>query len=177
MARGVRIALKGVGIALQGVVIALLVGHAPSGSAAEAAASGAVSPLVAASRAARAARDAKAVAQPRKVWTLEDLEALGGTSRADLNFVALPTPGVITVMGSSVTAAEDRPKGVAERYRELLAEANAEIGKLERERLSVSNPLLKGMAGDKPRPAGAVDADLAKWRERRDVAEKYSGGN
>ena len=26
----------------------------------------------------------------------------------------------------------------------------------------VSNPLLKGMAGDKPRPVGAVDADLAK---------------
>lgn len=153
---------------------------APAGPTASAPAPAPVSPLVAASRAAKAARAADA--GTRKVWTLEDLENLERSRPGGVNVVALPTPASLTSMTAPLPGSQaasgvpaQRPGGVAARYEEILAQADAEIAKLERERLAGLNPYLRGLAAETPRPAPLVEADLAKWRERRAVAAQHAG--
>jgi hypothetical protein len=157
----------------------LLLACAPVLAAAQApgapAASGPVSPLVAAARAAQAAREAKGAAPAAKVWTIDDLEALKLRHQSQVNVLSMPGTGAIVTTQQGALPEQASPAGVADRYRELLTQAEAEIAKLERERLAGTNPYLRGMAGEKTRTVPQIDADLAKWRERRDVAARYSG--
>lgn len=148
---------------------------APAGPTASAPSSSPVSPLVAASRAARAAREAAAGRpEARRVWTIEDLEALKAGHEAHVNVLDIPGSSLITT--SATTGLQQAgPAGVAARYRELLAQADGEIEKLQRERLAGTNPLLRGMGGETPRPIPEIDAELAKWKDRRDVASRYVG--
>lgn len=127
-----------------------------------------VSPLVAASRAAKAS---SAAAAPRKVWTLDDLEALRKERPGPVNVTNLPSPSTIAVVNGPAAA----PSGVTDRYRELADQASEEIAKLEREKLSRDNPLLRGMGPAKARTDAEIAADLVRWRERRNLALKSAG--
>ena len=151
---------------------ALAAAEAPAGPTASAP----LSPLVAAARAAQAAREAKGAAPAGKVWTIEDLEALKLQHHSQVNVLSMPGSGAIVTSTSGAARPEQAsPAGVAARYRELLTEAEGEIAKLERERLAGTNPYLRGLGGEKTRTVPQIDADLAKWRERRDVASRYAG--
>lgn len=150
----------------------------PSGPAAQAARPSApasatapapVSPLVAAARRARAAGQAPMA--DRRVWTLADLEALQRERPGTLN--VLPFPGATTIPVSSPSTA--RPQGVEERYRELVTQADAQIEKLERERMATTNPLLRGLAPATPRTPADLQAEIDRWKQRRDDAAKGLG--
>ena len=117
-----------------------------------------------------AAPAAAAPPAPRKarvVWTQADLDRIRAAPNQRL-----------TVLGSSgsigtidVPARHDAA-AVTDRYEVLLVEAEAEIARLERERLAAANPLVRGLAsgaqgGRGPRPLGEIDAELQKWKARR----------
>jgi len=144
-------------LSLMGVAAAATEGSAPSGAAA-------------ASNTTRKPVTARPVVPPKpasKIWTLEDLDRLRQAQPAAVQYLEFPeapaaarplTPGQI-------------PAGVAQRYKELIAEADAAIASLEKERLAATNPLLTGLAGRAPRSMALIDADVARWQQRRSLAE------
>jgi hypothetical protein len=147
-------------LSLVGAAAAPTQGSAPSGAAA-------------ASNTARKPAAPKTVLPQKpapKIWTLEDLEKLRQASPGAVQYLEFPEPAV----AAEPMTPGQVPAGVSQRYQELIAEADAEIASLEKERLAASNPLLAGLAGRKARPLDVVDADLTRWRQRRGLAEGAS---
>ena len=105
---------------------------------------------------------------PRKVWTNADLAKLHDS--AQINYVDTPSIGVAAP--PVPTAVVDNPDGVPERLQELVNEAQANLARLESEKLAGANPLLRGLNGSKPpRPVADVDADIARWSDRLKAAQ------
>ena len=131
----------------------------------------AMSPMVAAAQAARARAAARAPGGA--TWTLATLEALDKRERpTSLNVVSTPDGGGIVVVS---TAGRSGPGGINERYQEMLAQANAELAKLDRERLAASNPLLRGVVESPPRSTAEIGLDTVKWQTRRETATRALG--
>jgi hypothetical protein len=106
----------------------------------------------------------------RKVWTNADLEALRRDPSARLTVLESKAIGRDTARVHAEPSVS--PQDVVDRYQALVAEAERKLGDLERERLAGINPFLRGLASQTggPRPADQVQADLERWRGRRDAA-------
>ena len=110
---------------------------------------------------------------PRKVWTSADLDKLRTSPSTSQRVTFLE--------GQASTAPEPRlvegvvaagPQGVPARLQEMVSEAQANLARLERERLAAGNPLLRGLAAGQPiRPTADIDKDHLKWAERLRLAE------
>lgn len=112
---------------------------------------------------------AKSAVPARKVWTATDLDRL----RAE------PSHGVTVVETASASVSPEAvipqagagPQGVPARLQEMVSEAQANLARLERERLAAGNPLLRGLAGGQPiRSTEEIDKDRLKWSERLRLA-------
>lgn len=108
---------------------------------------------------------------PRKVWTTADLDKLRTTPSQSVTFLeGQPNQGPEPKLVEGVVA--PGPQGVPARLQEMVSEAQANLDRLERERLAAGNPLLRGLAAGQPiRPIADIDKDRLKWAERLRLAE------
>lgn len=127
----------------------------------------------------RAARPARAAAHPtrdasgKRVWTMADLERLRASGTSRVSVIASPRLPELRFQ---------RPlevdQGLAQRFREVIAEADEQLRRLESERLAARNPFLRGTLRDsegKPRPPRSIadiEAAIASWTRRKGAAEQ-----
>lgn len=108
-----------------------------------------------------------------KVWTLADLERLRRESRGTVTYAGVTTPSI--ALPTPEPATGPSPTTLL-RYQEMVTQAHAAIARLERERLAMANPFLRGLARDAegrptaPRPIADIDAEIQEWRNRERLA-------
>ena len=125
-------------------------------------------------QAASATTAAKSTSQPtapaRKVWTASDLDKLRAEPSHGVTIVETPSDSLAP--DAFIPQAVAGPQGVSVRLQEMVSEAQANLDRLQRERLATGNPLLRGLAAGRPiRSTDEIDKDRLKWSERLRLAQ------